>query len=452
LDGRFSNGPAACNPSGGALSGAGTTTLTFKGYAVSVDASTVSRFLLVTTIWGAKPVQNGKTTVVVMPAPGFFLQLDGGMTDLTFSVGAHGEVMLDPKKTGGLELLAGNPPTVRVLANADPMNADSPEDVVTQRYNNLRTGTTLHGGLDQRVVSGGMFGLIGKLEEVDGVVLAQPLFMAGVDFAQKGRRPAVFIATSTNWIYAFDADTLETLWKRQLGKPYQYAVPQGQRVLNVREACAGQLAFTEQKPEIAADGIQSTPVIDFVNSRMIVSYRGEAGTAKQPSDLRDDSPIEGKQRIAVLDLRTGEFAKAQDGHVLDRRITDEQDEQRWNLVHRNRASLLLVDGTVYVAFAGRCEVGDIPHSKLPFQGWIYAFDAATLAFKKAITAARVVRTRRSTRPKTTLQAAAFGKGRRASRPTGVVSTSALETKRMPPRRSLDRPTSSAEISQTAWYG
>jgi hypothetical protein len=261
------------------------------------------------------------------------------------------------------------------------MNADSPEDVVTQRYNNLRTGTTLHGGLDKRVVSGGLFGLIGKLKDVDGVVLAQPLFMAGVDFPQKGRRPAVFIATSTNWIYAFDADTLEKLWEHQLGKPYQYSVPSGQRVLNVLEACAGQFAFTQQKPEIAADGIQSTPVIDFVNSRMIVSYRGEGGTATQPSDLRDDSPIEGKRRIAVLDLRTGEFAKAQDGHVLDRRITAEQDEQLWNLVHRNRASLLLADGTVYVAFAGGCEVANIPHSKLPFQGWIYAFDAATLALK-----------------------------------------------------------------------
>jgi hypothetical protein len=119
LDGRFSYAPADDTTNGGALSGAGTTTLTFKGHPVSVDASAVSRFLLVTTIPGAKPVQNGKTTVVVLPAPGFFLQLDSGMTDLMFSVGAHGEVMLDPTKTGRLELLAGNPPTIRVLANAD---------------------------------------------------------------------------------------------------------------------------------------------------------------------------------------------------------------------------------------------------------------------------------------------------------------------------------------------
>ena len=381
MDGRFSNGPAACNPSGGALSGAGTTTLTFKGCPVSVDASAVSRFLLVQGIPGAKSVLNGKTTVVVMPAPAFFLQTDNVLLDnLMFSVGAHCEIILDPKKTDGLELQAGNPPTLRVLANADQMNPDSPEDVVTQRYNNLRTGTTLHGGLDQRAVSGGMFGWIGKLE-VDGVVLAQPLFMASVDFPQKGRRPAVFIATSTNWIYAFDAETLERIWEHHLGEPYRYAVLPGQFVLGQRAACAGQMAVTEQEQNIAADGIQSTPVIDFVNSRIIVSYRGEGRTATQPSDLGDDSTIEGKQRLAVLDLRTGRVAKDQDGHDLDKRITDEQDEQKWNLVHRNRASLLLANGTVYVAFAGRCEVPDIPHSKLDFQGWIYAFDAATLAFK-----------------------------------------------------------------------
>lgn len=103
-------------------------------------------------------------------------------------------------------------------SNADPMNPASPGDVATQRYNNLRTGATLHGGLDQRAVSDG-FGLVGHLD-VDGVVLAQPLFMAGVDFPQ-GRRSAIFIATSTNWVYAFDADTLEKLWGHFLGEPFR---------------------------------------------------------------------------------------------------------------------------------------------------------------------------------------------------------------------------------------
>src|SRR5262249_46935947 len=113
--------------------------------------------------------------------------------------------------------------------NAAPMNPASPGDVLTQRYNNLRTGTTLQPGFDQDAV-GNRFGFIGilgaqepedtqDLNAIDGVVLAQPLFMERV--IVKGQlRSAVFIATSANWVYAFDADTRLKLWGKRLGNPY----------------------------------------------------------------------------------------------------------------------------------------------------------------------------------------------------------------------------------------
>jgi hypothetical protein len=114
-DGRFSYRPELETAQGGCLAGAGTTTLTFKGHTVSVDASAVSHLLLIQPIWGAKPAQNGKTTVVVLPADGFTLQLDQGMTDLVFSVGATGTVTVDPAMTGRLEVVPASPPIVRVL-------------------------------------------------------------------------------------------------------------------------------------------------------------------------------------------------------------------------------------------------------------------------------------------------------------------------------------------------
>jgi hypothetical protein len=253
------------------------------------------------------------------------------------------------------------PPT-----NADPMNPASPGDVVTQRYNNLRTGTTLHSGLDPSAVSVDSFGLVGKLD-VDGVVLAQPLFVEGVEFPNKGRRPAVFIATSTNNVYAFDADTLEKLWQHQLGAPFSVdtfqpqlppppAPPQKFKSCKGNadtkdqciDKCIGQLAVTEQEPRVATDGIQSTPVIDVAGSHIIVSYR----TTDRKSDNLD-VPEHGAQRIAALNLVDGEFAKGLDGRDLDRRV---EDNLLWNEVHRNRASLLLDEGRVYVAFAGRCEI------------------------------------------------------------------------------------------------
>ena len=252
-------------------------------------------------------------------------------------------------------------------SNADPINRASPGDVVTQRYNNLRTGTTLYGALDQRAVSDGKFGLIDKLE-VDGVVLAQPLFMYNVEFPNKGRRPAVFVATSTNMVYAFDADTLKPLWDTPafLGEPFRVDATRS-------ENCTGQMAVTEQEPTVAADGIQSTPVIDVARLRIIVSYRTIAPKSDMPV-----VPEGGAQRIAALELGTGQLAKGADGRDLDRRVTD---NPLWNLVHRNRASLLLDGRHVYLAFAGRCEQPDWPHRDLSFQGWIYAFDAATLAFE-----------------------------------------------------------------------
>jgi hypothetical protein len=114
-DGRFSYRPELDTAQGGCLAGAGTTTLTFKGHTVSVDASAVSHFLLIHFIRGAKPAQNGKITVVVLPADGFILQLDSGVTDLKFSVGTTGTVTLDPAMTGRLEVVPASPPIVRVL-------------------------------------------------------------------------------------------------------------------------------------------------------------------------------------------------------------------------------------------------------------------------------------------------------------------------------------------------
>ncbi len=252
-------------------------------------------------------------------------------------------------------------------SNADPMNPASPADVVTQRYNNLRTGTTLSGGLDQFSVSDPRFGLLGHLE-VRGVVLAQPLYLASVNFPQ-GPRSVVFIADSLNWVYAFDAVALTKIWDHHLGDPYSINDPWNPTNAD-RPNCLEIMAQTEQdnlldlNKQTVAIGIESTPVIDLANSHIIVSYRGAEGDGGRP-------------RIAALNLFDGNPAKGPDGRDLDRQLVD---DQQWNKVHRNRASLLLEGGHVYVGFAGRCENLDSPVGKLTYQGWIYALHASTLAF------------------------------------------------------------------------
>jgi Matrixin len=96
---------------------------------VNVDASSVSRLLTIPEIAGLAPAQNGKISVVVLPADGFRLQLDQGVTDLGFSVGITGTVILNPEMTDWLGIVPGparGSPTVRVLHHPALQQADPP--------------------------------------------------------------------------------------------------------------------------------------------------------------------------------------------------------------------------------------------------------------------------------------------------------------------------------------
>jgi hypothetical protein len=235
-------------------------------------------------------------------------------------------------------------------------------DVLTQRNNNQRTGVTEWKGLDQGAVAVGRFGLIHTIRNINGVVLAQPLFIESVTLGNE-RRSLVFIATSTNWLYAFDADPPFTKrWEVHLADPYALRNAYNDHP----DDCPVQMAATEREEAAATPqlketrviGIESTPVIDRSLRRLFVSYRNASGI----------------QRIAAVDIATGRVS-SEHGHGLDRAVTD---DVMWNRLHRNRASLLTANGLVYVAFSAACEGfgGDFKKS---YQGWIYAFDANTLA-------------------------------------------------------------------------
>ena len=103
-----------------------------------------------------------------------------------------------------------------IVAMSGPLRA---EDVLTQRNNNLRTGASSWPGLNQSSVKG--FHLLAALN-VEGPVLAQPLVIDSVNF-RGTRRAMVWIATTTNKIYAFNAEPpFERLMGPiELGLPYE---------------------------------------------------------------------------------------------------------------------------------------------------------------------------------------------------------------------------------------
>jgi len=88
------------------------------------------------------------------------------------------------------------------------------QDVLTERYNNARTGSTLAGINTESLRMG--WRRIGDLR-VDGRVYAQPLVVDGLETASSVRHNVVYVATEHNHVYAFDADTLAPIWDRFLG-------------------------------------------------------------------------------------------------------------------------------------------------------------------------------------------------------------------------------------------
>jgi hypothetical protein len=82
-------------------------------------------------------------------------------------------------------------------------------DVLTQHNDTSRTGAyTEETQLTPAVLQSGAFGELYE-RTVEGDIYAQPLYMHGVATAG-GTKNLFFIATSTNHVYAFDADDLGT--------------------------------------------------------------------------------------------------------------------------------------------------------------------------------------------------------------------------------------------------
>jgi hypothetical protein len=101
-------------------------------------------------------------------------------------------------------------------------------------------------------------------------------------------------------------------------------------------------------------GVESTPVVDIARNQIVVSF------------MTHEADRGAKHHVAALDLN--------DGHVIrDIPFGPPIPIADWDRLHRNRASLLLAGGVIYVAMAGLCE-GGTEH----FFGSIFAFRASDL--------------------------------------------------------------------------
>lgn len=244
-------------------------------------------------------------------------------------------------------------PTVQIaalFAALLPTVAGAQVNVLTQHYDNARTGVNLHEtALNTRNVNPSSFGKLFE-RKVDGQLYAQPLVATGLVFPGKGKHDVVFCATEHNSVYAFDADDPKAsapLWHVNLGPSMPYT--------DIYKT-----QWTDMNEEA---GITSTPVIDLREGVIYVEAKSKEN---------------GKyyQRLHELDLLTGQEKPGSPvtitATVPGTGIDAVNGKITFDALHQlQRPGLLLLGGVVYLAFGAHADVQ-------PFHGWILGYDARTL--------------------------------------------------------------------------
>ena len=194
---------------------------------------------------------------------------------------------------------------------------------------------------------------------VDGWVYAQPLYVAGVTMgtgtAQAGStHDVVFVATQHDSVYAFDADSnaganANPLWRVSLIGAGEKTVPNG-------DVSCGDVV-----PEY---GITSTPVIDPTTNTIYVVAKTTVGDTTFFYRLHALDITTGNEKFGgpvTLSASVPGNGTGSSGGILNW-------DPKWQ---HNRASLLLLNGIVYIGTGSHCDNG-------PWHGWILAYNAATL--------------------------------------------------------------------------
>lgn len=227
-------------------------------------------------------------------------------------------------------------------STADPAFTQSGATVLTGystwKNDNARTGLQSNEkDLTPQNVNARSFGEIFSVH-LDGWAYAQPLYVEGLTI-QGTKHNVVFVATENDTVYAFDA-----------GRP---GPPLWQRSFLGPGITTGPISFEGSEFILSPTGlgITSTPVIDLKSQTIYV----QAETFENGGYA---------QKLHALDIHSGD---EKPGSPILIGAAGFQARQEFN-----RSALLLANGNVYVAFS--YPYADSP----PYNGWLFAFDAATL--------------------------------------------------------------------------
>ncbi len=235
--------------------------------------------------------------------------------------------------------------------------------VTTYHYDNSRTGQNTHETiLTPANVSSAQFGKLFS-QVVDGFVYAQPLHVSKLAIRGKGTHNVIFVTTEADSVYAFDADSSTganaiPLWHARLTDPSYGAAPGATPVNMVAELRCDAI--------VPAVGATSTPVVDLKTGTIYVeSFSKERGHLVHRLHALDIS--NGTEKAAGPAVIRASLPGHAEGSVNGMLAFDP-------LHQLNRPGLLLLNGIIYLAYSSHCD-------RPPSHGWLFAYDAATLAQK-----------------------------------------------------------------------
>lgn len=244
-----------------------------------------------------------------------------------------------------------NPPPT--AADAGATSKPPSAEILTQRYDNARTGANLNEhSLTPRNVSS--LRALGSWP-VDGELYAQVLVAADVQVQGKARAVAI-VATMNDTLYAFDADASPDdafLWQQgmheELGKP---------------SYCARNVG--------GPNGILSTPVIDKARGHVYV-------VARDCDPARPPEMPSCQHRLVQLKLETGEILRkiTIEGQVLITGASGNTATFFEPSAHWNRPGLLLAGDQLVIAF-GSGPAGDQHEEDFVYHGWVFRYDVTQL--------------------------------------------------------------------------
>jgi PQQ-like domain len=223
------------------------------------------------------------------------------------------------------------------------------QDVLTYHNNNSRNGlNNQEKSLSLTNVKSSTFGKLFTLP-ADGLVDAEPLFLSALTIGGVSRN-VVIVATEHGTVYAYDADSGASLWQIS--------------TLKSGETTSDNRGCSQVSPEI---GITSTPVVVRPKTGNPVIYLVA---------MSKDSSGDYHQRLHALDATTG--AELHQGPVdISAQYPGTGDNSSGGFVifdpaqYKERAGLLVVGSTVYLAWASHCDFR-------PYTGWIMGYNTTSL--------------------------------------------------------------------------